>query len=91
MKKTSQNKTKLNSKYEGMALFEIEKDLLNVSEVKSPKLDLGSLEKDYKELALRHYSNFNQQTTEFLYKAYLQIWRIHEIVRGHTFKDRPKN
>ena len=72
MKKTSQNKTKLNSKYEGMALFEIEKDLLNVSEVKSPKLDLGSLEKDYKELALRHYSNFNQQTTEFLYKAYLQ-------------------
>ena len=21
----------------------------------------------------------------------LSIWRIHEIVRGHTFKDRPKN
>ena len=21
----------------------------------------------------------------------IEVWRIHEIVRGHTFKDRPKN
>ena len=53
MKKTTQNKTKLNSKskYEGMALFDIEKDLLKVSEVKSSKLDLGLLDKEYKALA----------------------------------------
>ena len=52
MKKTTQNKTKLNSKskYEGMALFDIEKDLLKVSEVKSSKLDLGLLDKEYKAL-----------------------------------------
>lgn len=56
MKKTTQYKTKLNSKYEGMALFDIEKDLLNVSDVKSPKLDLGSLEKDYKESYHRSYN-----------------------------------
>ena len=43
MKKTTQYKTKLKSKYEGMALFDIEKDLLNVSDVKSHKLDLGYL------------------------------------------------
>lgn len=60
MKKTTQNKTKLNSKskYEGMALFDIEKDLLKVSEVKSSKLDLGLLDKEYKALASKKYTNF---------------------------------
>ena len=62
MKKTTQNKTKLNSKskYEGMALFDIEKDLLKVSEVKSSKLDLGLLDKEYKALASKKYTNFSK-------------------------------
>ena len=74
MKKTTQNKTKLNSKskYEGMALFDIEKDLLKVSEVKSSKLDLGLLDKEYKALASKKYTNFSKETSEFLYTAFLQ-------------------
>ena len=91
MKKTTQYKTKLNSKYEGMALFDIEKDLLNVSDVKSPKLDLGSLEKDYKEFALRHYSNFNHQTTEFLYKAYLQSFLKQDQEARKVLRDTVNN
>ena len=74
MKKTTQNKTKLNSKskYEGMALFDIEKDILKVSEVKSSKLDLGLLDKEYKALASKKYTNFSKETSEFLYTAFLQ-------------------
>ncbi|MBQ2267611.1 MAG: sel1 repeat family protein [Succinivibrio sp.] len=80
MKKTTQNKTKLNSKskYEGMALFDIEKDLLKVSEVKSSKLDLGLLDKEYKALASKKYTNFSKETSEFLYTAFLQNYLNHD-------------
>ena len=37
------------------------------------------------------FEDFEPNRINKIKKFFLNLWRIHEIVRDHTFKDRPKN